>query len=66
MREHGVSTMNKLFRMFVWSLAACLYNRHPVLDWDDRPWTDQPNAELRKKWQTKSLMMTTCVLPPLG
>ena len=40
LEEHGVDTMHVLFRMLAWSLAACLYNQHPVLDWNMNPWAD--------------------------
>ena len=35
---HGEDTLHTLFRMLAWSLSACLYNRHPVLDWNHQPW----------------------------
>ena len=54
-QEHGVSTMHTLFRMFVWSLTACLYNRHPVLDWNNQPWKDQPNFEVRQRLANQKL-----------
>ena len=36
--EHGVSTMNVLWRMFAWSLSACVNGRHPILDWQHKAW----------------------------
>eukprot|EP00969_Alexandrium_andersonii_P353309 15439591-Alexandrium_andersonii.AAC.1 len=32
--EHGHDTVRVLFRHLAWSLAACLYGEHPVLDWN--------------------------------
>ena len=44
---HGSDTMAVLYRQLAWSLSACLYNRHPALDWNNNPWpADHPRAVL--------------------
>ena len=47
---HGVDTIQYLFKLFAWSLSAAMYNSHPLLDWNSRPWDDEndPHGTYRK------------------
>ena len=45
---HGADTLDVLYRILAWSLSACLYNRHPVLDWNLQPW-NRPGDEDRAR-----------------
>eukprot|EP00971_Amphidinium_carterae_P102243 2024403-Amphidinium_carterae.1 len=31
---------DELYKRLAWSFSACLWNQHPVLDWDNNPWPE--------------------------
>ena len=37
-KEHGMDTLGYSWKLFCWGITACLYNRHPVLDWNNVEW----------------------------
>jgi hypothetical protein len=62
--DHGQSTIGHLFRMLAWSLAACLYGRHPILDWNNEPW--DPSNRSRRALANHPLSADSFVFALIG